>query len=98
MPAPAHRLGPILSHAGLPDGVANVVFGLFAGICAARLKPAHHFRADAQAGMITGNLPTAGVDGQVSFGGARGSRFGLREQGHHAAECCTTVKTAWLMA
>ena len=76
--------------------VANdTAFGLSAGICTASLKHAAHFRANAQAGMVMVNLPTAGVDYHVPFGGTKGSSFGPREQGAYAAEFYTTVKTAY---
>jgi aldehyde dehydrogenase (NAD+) len=71
-------------------------FGLSAGICTQSLKHAHHFRANARAGMVMVNLPTAGVDYHVPFGGTKGSSFGSREQGTYAAEFYTTVKTAYL--
>lgn len=78
--------------------VANdTEFGLSAGICTASLKHASHFRAHAQAGMVMANLPTAGVDYHVPFGGTKGSSFGPREQGAHAAEFYTTVKTAYTL-
>ena len=70
-------------------------FGLSAGICTQSLKHATHFKANAQAGMVMVNLPTAGVDYHVPFGGTKGSSFGSREQGRHAAEFYTTVKTAY---
>ena len=40
------------------------------------------------------NLPTAGVDYHVPFGGRKGSSYGPREQGRYAAEFYTQVKTA----
>ena len=70
-------------------------FGLSAGICTQSLKHATHFKANAQAGMVMVNLPTAGVDYHVPFGGTKGSSFGSREQGRHAAEFYTTVKTSY---
>ena len=96
--------GPVASVIRVKDydealEVANdTEFGLSAGICTASLKHAHHFRAHAEAGMVMVNLPTAGVDYHVPFGGTKGSSFGPREQGRHAAEFYTTVKTAYLMA
>lgn len=71
-------------------------FGLTAGICTTSLKHATHFKRHAQAGMVMVNLPTAGVDYHVPFGGTKGSSFGPREQGSYAAEFFTTVKTAYL--
>ncbi|VCU68241.1 Aldehyde dehydrogenase, thermostable [Pigmentiphaga humi] len=73
-------------------------FGLAAGICTTSLKHATHFRLHAQAGMVMVNLPTAGVDYHVPFGGTKASSYGPREQGRHAAEFYTTVKTAYLQS
>lgn len=78
---------------------ANAVeFGLSAGICTTSLKYANEFKRMAQAGMIMVNLPTAGVDYHVPFGGRKSSSFGPREQGRYAAEFFTTVKTAYTAA
>jgi acyl-CoA reductase-like NAD-dependent aldehyde dehydrogenase len=73
-------------------------FGLTSGICTTSLKHATHFRRHAQAGMVMVNVPTAGVDYHVPFGGRKASSFGPREQGSYAAEFFTTVKTAYVAA
>lgn len=73
----------------------DTAFGLSAGICTTSLKYATDFKRHAQAGMVTVNLPTAGVDYHVPFGGRKGSNFGPREQGRYAAEFYTVVKTAY---
>ena len=73
-------------------------FGLVAGICTTSLKHATHFKRNAEAGMVMVNLPTAGVDYHVPFGGRKGSSYGPREQGRYAAEFYTTVKTAYTLA
>lgn len=73
-------------------------FGLSAGICTSSLKYAHAFKQDAQAGMVMVNLPTAGVDYHVPFGGVKGSSYGSREQGSYAVEFYTRVKTSYLSA
>jgi len=73
-------------------------FGLSAGICTASLKHATHFKKHSEAGMVMVNLPTAGVDPHVPFGGRKGSSYGPREQGRYAAEFYTLVKTAYTMA
>ncbi len=76
--------------------VANdTEFGLSAGLCTTSLKHAAHFKLHAQAGMVMINLPTAGVDYHVPFGGSKGSSYGPREQGSYAREFYTTVKTAY---
>lgn len=71
-------------------------FGLSSGICTSSLKYAHHFRRNAEAGMVMVNLPTAGVDYHVPFGGVKGSSYGAREQGTFAREFYTSVKTSYL--
>ena len=73
-------------------------FGLASGIATTSLKHASHFKRHAQAGMVMVNLPTAGVDYHVPFGGRKGSSYGPREQGRYAAEFYTTVKTAYTQA
>ena len=71
-------------------------FGLASGICSTSLKHVQHFKRHAQAGMVMVNVPTAGVDYHVPFGGRKGSSLGSREQGSHAIEFYTTVKTAYV--
>ena len=73
-------------------------FGLSSGIVTSSLKHATHFKRNAEAGMVMVNVPTAGVDFHVPFGGRKGSSFGSREQGKYAAEFYTTVKTAYTLA
>jgi acyl-CoA reductase-like NAD-dependent aldehyde dehydrogenase len=96
--------GPVASVIRVKDyeealAVANdTEFGLSAGICTTSLKRATHFKRHAQAGMVMVNVPTAGVDYHVPFGGRKGSSYGPREQGRYAAEFYTTVKTAYTLA
>ncbi len=70
-------------------------FGLAAGVCTTSLKYASHFKRNSEAGMVMVNLPTAGVDYHVPFGGRKGSSYGAREQGSYAREFYTVVKTAY---
>ena len=72
-------------------------FGLSAGICTSSLKHASHFKRNSEAGMVMVNLPTAGVDYHVPFGGRKGSSYGPREQGRYAQEMYTVVKTAYTL-
>ncbi|WP_374644353.1 aldehyde dehydrogenase family protein [Tabrizicola sp.] len=79
--------------------VANdTPFGLSSGICTGSLKHATAFRRGSKAGMVMVNLPTAGVDYHVPFGGRGGSSLGGREQGRMAMEFYTSVKTAYTFA
>jgi aldehyde dehydrogenase (NAD+) len=70
--------------------------GLSSGIVTTSLKHASHFKRHAQAGMVMVNLPTAGVDYHVPFGGRKASSYGPREQGPYAKEFYTTVKTTYI--
>ncbi len=70
--------------------------GLSSGIVTTSLKFASHFKRHAEAGMVMVNLPTAGVDYHVPFGGRKASSYGPREQGRYAAEFYTTVKTTYI--
>ena len=77
--------------------VANdTPFGLSSGIATTSLKHAEHFKRNSAAGMVMVNLPTAGVDYHVPFGGRKGSSYGPREQGRYAVEFYTSVKTSYI--
>ncbi|MCQ9426248.1 aldehyde dehydrogenase family protein [Pseudomonas sp. LJDD11] len=73
-------------------------FGLSAGIVTTSLKYAEHFKRHSSAGMVMVNLPTAGVDYHVPFGGNGASSLGSREQGTHARHFFTRVKTTYQLA
>lgn len=73
-------------------------FGLSAGIVTTSLKYATHFKRNAEAGMVMVNVPTAGVDPHVPFGGRKGSSYGPKEQGRHALEFFTQAKIAYTAA
>ena len=94
--------GPVASVIRAKDydealAIANdTAFGLASGICTTSLKYASHFKRNSEAGMVMVNLPTAGVDYHVPFGGRKGSSYGAREQGAYAREFYTIVKTAYL--
>lgn len=94
--------GPVASVIRVRDfeealAVANQVpFGLSAGIITTSLRYAAAFRRRSQAGMVMVNVPTAGVDYHVPFGGRKSSSYGPREQGRYAMDFYTTVKTAYI--
>jgi alpha-ketoglutaric semialdehyde dehydrogenase len=96
--------GPVANIVRVKDydealAVANdTEFGLSSGICTTSLKHATHFKRNSEAGMVMVNVPTAGVDYHVPFGGRKGSSYGSREQGTYAKEHYTTVKTAYTAA
>jgi aldehyde dehydrogenase (NAD+) len=93
--------GPVASVIEVADydealTVANdTEFGLSSGIVTTSLAAASHFRRHSTAGMVMVNVPTAGVDYHVPFGGRRASSFGPREQGTYAREFYTVVKTSY---
>jgi alpha-ketoglutaric semialdehyde dehydrogenase len=96
--------GPVASVIRVADydealAVANdTEFGLSSGIVTTSLALATHFRRHSTAGMVMVNLPTAGVDHHVPFGGRRGSSYGPREQGDGAREFFTVSKTTYVAA
>jgi alpha-ketoglutaric semialdehyde dehydrogenase len=96
--------GPVASIIRVADyeealAVANdTEFGLTSGICTSSLRLAEDFKRRAQAGMTMVNLPTAGVDYHVPFGGRKASSYGPREQGSYAREFFTIVKTSYQFA
>lgn len=96
--------GPVASVIRVKDydealAMANdTPFGLSSGIATTSLKHSTHFKRNSEAGMVMVNLPTAGVDFHVPFGGRKGSSYGPREQGKYANEFYTTVKTAYTLA
>ena len=73
-------------------------FGLTGGICTTSLKYATDFKRNAKTGCVMVNLPTAGTDYHVPFGGRKDSSFGPREQGTYAREFYTVVKTTYIRA
>lgn len=96
--------GPVASVIPVADfdealAVANdTEFGLTAGIITRSLARATAFRRGAEAGCVMVNLPTAGTDYHVPFGGRKASSYGPREQGQYAREFYTVVKTAYTRA
>jgi alpha-ketoglutaric semialdehyde dehydrogenase len=73
-------------------------YGLVSGIVTKSLARATHFRRNAESGCVMVNLPTAGTDYHVPFGGRRNSSSGPREQGRYAVEFYTSVKTSYISA
>jgi alpha-ketoglutaric semialdehyde dehydrogenase len=93
--------GPVVSvvrvadYAEALDAANASTMNLSAGICTTDLAEASHFKRHSKAGMVMVNLPTAGVDFHVPFGGRGASSHGPREQGTAAVEFFTTSKTAY---
>ncbi|MEP1538820.1 MAG: aldehyde dehydrogenase family protein [Paracoccaceae bacterium] len=94
--APLACVIPVAGYDEALHVVNDTNFGLTAGIVTTNLARATHFRRNAQAGCVMVNLPTAGTDYHVPFGGRGDSSYGPREQGRTAAEFYTIVKTAYI--
>ena len=94
--------GPVLAMMVADDfehamRLANGVrFGLSAAIISNDISRVHQFINRIEAGLITVNLPTAGVEYQLPFGGTKESSFGMREQGPHALDFYTESRTVYL--
>ncbi len=71
-------------------------FGLSASIQTQDVSRVFDFINGIQAGLITVNLPSAGVEYQLPFGGSKGSSFGPKEQGPAALDFYTDWKTVYL--
>ncbi|CFP48606.1 aldehyde dehydrogenase family protein [Bordetella pertussis] len=95
---PVAAVIPVDSYEQALEVANDTEFGLSSGIVTTSLRHATHFKRESQAGMVMVNCPTAGVDYHVPFGGRKGSSYGPREQGRHAAEFYTSVKTAYTAA
>lgn len=77
--------------------IANdTIFGLSSGIITQSIAKAEYFKQNIKTGVATVNLPTAGLDYHVPFGGRKASSFGPREQGTYARDFYTQVKTSYI--
>jgi aldehyde dehydrogenase (NAD+) len=74
----------------------SVRFGLSAAIISNDISRVHQFVNRIEAGLITVNLPTAGVEYQLPFGGTKESSFGMREQGPLALDFYTESRTVYM--
>lgn len=91
-------MASVIRVADLDEAIATVNdtrFGLTGGIITQSLRTSALFKQQAQTGCVMVNLPTAGTDYHVPFGGRKQSSFGPREQGQYAKEFYTVVKTAY---
>ncbi len=71
-------------------------FGLSASLQTANLSRMYEFIHAIEAGLITVNLPSAGVEYQLPFGGTKDSSFGPKEQGPAAVEFYSDYKTVYI--
>jgi len=74
----------------------NIPFGLSSSIQTTNLSRAFEFIYRAETGLLTVNLPSAGVEYQLPFGGSKDSSFGPKEQGPAAMEFYSDYKTVYL--
>ncbi len=74
----------------------NIPFGLSASIQTTNVSRVFDFVYRMEAGLLTVNLPSAGVEYQLPFGGTKDSSFGPKEQGPAAMEFFSDYKTIYL--
>ena len=95
-------MGPVLAviRAGNFDEAMDIAndteFGLCASVQTQDVSRVFEFIKSIRAGLVTVNLPSAGVEYQLPFGGAKGSSFGPKEQGPSALEFYTDSQTIYL--
>jgi aldehyde dehydrogenase (NAD+) len=94
--------GPVLAIQRAKDfedamRIANdTPFGLSSSIQTSNLSRALDYVYRAEAGLLTINLPSAGVEYQLPFGGTKDSSFGPKEQGPAALDFYSDFKTIYL--
>ena len=94
--------GPVLAVMKAADfeeavRIANgVAFGLSASVQTKDISRAFDFINRIEAGLVTVNLPSAGVEYQLPFGGTKDSSVGPKEQGPNAFDFYTDWKTVYL--
>ena len=94
--------GPVLSIMKAKDPTDalrmanNTPFGLSASIQTTNISRVFDFIYKAEAGLLTVNLPSAGVEYQLPFGGTKDSSFGPKEQGPAAMDFYSDYKTVYL--
>jgi aldehyde dehydrogenase (NAD+) len=74
----------------------RVKFGLSASILTNRIDQAFNYINRIEAGLIIVNLPSAGVEYQLPFGGTKASSTGYREQGSVAIDFYSELRTVYL--
>ena len=94
--------GPVLAVLRAADfddamRIANKIdFGLSASIQTQNVSRIFEYVNRIEAGLITVNLPSAGVEYQLPFGGTKESSFGPKEQGPAALDFYSDYKTIYL--
>ncbi len=94
--------GPVLAVMPVKDLDAaiqlanNVKFGLSASLLTNQLNKVFNYINRIEAGLIIVNLPSAGVEYQLPFGGTKASSTGYREQGSVAIDFYSELRTVYL--
>jgi acyl-CoA reductase-like NAD-dependent aldehyde dehydrogenase len=94
--------GPVLAVMPVKDLDAaiqlanNVKFGLSASLLTNQLNKVFSYINRIEAGLIIVNLPSAGVEYQLPFGGTKASSTGYREQGSVAIDFYSELRTVYL--
>jgi aldehyde dehydrogenase (NAD+) len=94
--------GPVLAVLpveGFEQAIAlanQVKFGLSASIVTNQLNRTFDYINQIEAGLIIVNLPSAGVEYQLPFGGTKASSTGYREQGSVAIDFYSELRTVYL--
>jgi aldehyde dehydrogenase (NAD+) len=94
--------GPVLAIVRAKDfteamTLANATpLGLSASVQTTNVSRVFDFVNQMEAGLLTVNLPSAGVEYQLPFGGTKDSSFGPKEQGPAALEFYSDYKTVYL--
>jgi len=71
-------------------------FGLSASLQTSNVSRMFEYIYGIEAGLVTVNLPSAGVEYQLPFGGTKDSSFGPKEQGPAALEFYSDFKTVYV--
>lgn len=74
----------------------NIPLGLSASVQTTNVSRVFEFVYRMEAGLLTVNLPSAGVEYQLPFGGTKDSSFGPKEQGPVALDFYSDYKTVYL--
>jgi aldehyde dehydrogenase (NAD+) len=74
----------------------NIPFGLSASIQTTNVSRVFDYVYGMEAGLLTVNLPSAGVEYQLPFGGTKDSSFGPKEQGPAALDFYSDFKTVYI--
>ena len=74
----------------------NTPLGLSASLQTSNVSRVFEYVHRMEAGLLTVNLPSAGVEYQLPFGGTKDSSFGAKEQGPAALEFYSDYKTVYL--